>query len=137
MDDSNRLAIGIDVSDRTVQVCVLGRSGILDEFKITLDEESLRTRVPFVEPERGVVVFETGGHAAWMKRAFTKLGMRCVVADARKLAAISTSPTKTDRSDARVLARLGMADEIMGAGGPDAERLLPDTWVRPPELQRI
>ena len=137
MDDNNRLAIGIDVSDRTAQVCVLGRAGILDEFKITLDEPSLRTRVPFVEPERGVVVFETGGRAAWMKRVFTKLGMRCVVADARKLAAISTSPTKTDRNDARVLARLGMADELMGAGGPEAERLLHDTYVRPPELQRI
>lgn len=137
LDDNNRLAIGIDVSDRTAQVCVLGRTGIVDEFKITLDEPSLRTRVPFVEPERGVVVFETGGRAAWMKRVFTKLGMRCVVADARKLAAISTSPTKTDRNDARVLARLGMADELMGAGGPEAERLLHDTYVRPPELQRI
>jgi transposase len=137
MDDSNRIAIGIDVSDHTAQVCVLGRSGILDEFRIALDEPSLRRCVPFVEPERGVVVIETGGRAAWMKRVFTKLGMRCVVADARKLAAISTSPTKTDRNDARVLARLGLADELMGAGGPDAERLLHDTYVRPPELQRI
>lgn len=137
MDDSNRLAIGIDVSDRTAQVCVLGRAGILEEFRIPLDEPSLRTRVPFVEPQRGVVVFETGGRAAWMKRVFTKLGMRCVVADARKLSAISTSPTKTDRNDARVLARLGMADDLMGAGGPEAERLLHDTYVRPPELQRI
>lgn len=137
MDDSNRLAIGIDVSDRTAQVCVLGRSGILDEFKITLDEDAIRTRVPFVEPERGVVVFETGGRAAWLKQVFTKLGMRCVVADARKLSAISSSPTKTDRNDARVLARLGMADELMGSGGPEAERLLHDTYVRPPELQRI
>ena len=81
--------------------------------------------------------FETGGRAAWMKRAFAKLEIRCVVADARKLAAISTSPTKTDRNDARVLARLGMADELMGAGGPKAERLLHDTYVRRPELQRI
>jgi len=137
MDDNNRLAIGIDVSDRTAQVCVLDRTGILDEFKVTLDEDSLRTRVPFVSPDRGVVVFETGPRAAWMKRVFTKLGVRCVVADARKLPTISSSPTKTDRNDARILARLGLADELMGAGGPSAERLLHDTYVRSPELQRI
>lgn len=58
------------------------------------------------------MVFETGGRAAWMKRVFTKLGMRCVV------------------TDARMLAQLGVADELMGAGGPDAERPLHDTWVR-------
>ena len=88
----------------------------LDEFKITLDEDSLRTRVPFVSPDRGVVVFETGPRAAWMKRVFTKFGLRCGVADARKLPTISSSPTKTDRNDARILH---------------------DTYVRAPELQRI
>jgi transposase len=137
MDDNNRLAIGIDVSDRTARVCVLDRTGVLDEFKLTLDEDALRTRVPFVSPERGVVVFETGPRSAWLKRVLTQLGFRCVVADARKLPMISSSPTKTDRNDARILARLGLADELMGAGGPTAERLLHDTWIRTPEMQRL
>ncbi len=137
MNDINRLSIGIDVSDRTARVCVLGRAGIVEEFVIALSEEALRTRVPFVAPDQGVVVIETGGRAAWIKRVFTSLGMRCIVADARKLKALSTSPTKTDRNDARLLARFGMADELMGAGGAEAERLLHDTYVRPPELQQI
>ncbi len=137
MSTNNRLAIGMDVSDRTASVCVMDCSGILEEFKIPLDVASFRTRVPFVAPEHGVVVFETGPRSAWMKREFTRLGMRCVVADARKLKAIASSPTKTDRNDARVLARLGLADELVGALGTNAERLLCDTYVRPPELQRV
>ena len=135
MDSINRTSIGIDVSDRTAWVCVMTRSGVVDEFKIVLDEDSIRTRVPFVARESGVVVFETGPRSAWLKRVFEKLEMRVVVADARKLPTISGSPTKTDRNDARHLARLGLADELLD--GPSAERLLVDTYVRSPVHQRI
>lgn len=137
MNDRNPTVVALDVSDRTAEVCVLDRSGVLDQFKIVLDEESLRTRVPFVAPDAGVVVIETGTRSAWLKRVLTGLGMRVVVADARKLKAVSASPTKTDRNDARVLAKLGLADELVNQAGASSERLLCDTWTRPPELQRI
>lgn len=137
MDSLNRTSIGIDVSDRTAHVCVMDRSGILEEFKLHLDESSIRARVPFFAPDQGVVVFETGPRSAWLKRVFEALGMRVVVADARKLDSISKSPTKTDRNDARRLARLGLADELVGHLGPSAERLLTDTYVRPPADQAI
>ena len=133
MDSINRLAIGIDVSDRTACVCVTDRSGVLDEFRIALDEEAIRTRIPFVAPETGVAVLETGPRSAWLKRVLVRLGMRVVVADARKLASVTNSPTKTDRNDARMLARLGLADELMNCD----TRLLCDTYVRPPELQAV
>jgi transposase len=137
MDDLNRISIGIDVSDHTACVCVMDRSGVLEEFKVRLDEVSIRTRVPFVAPDSGVVVFETGPRSAWLKRVFESLGMRVVVADARKLESISKSPTKTDRNDARRLARLGLADEMLGSLATAKERLLTDTYVRPPEDQRV
>jgi transposase len=60
-----------------------------------------------------------------------------VVADARKLPTISGSPTKTDRNDARHLARLGLADELVGGVGPATGRLLSDTYVRSEENQRL
>ena len=137
MQDRNPLVIALDVSDHTAEVCVMDRSGVLDQFKIMLDEHSLRTRVPFVTPDAGVVIIETGTRSAWLKRVLTGLGMRVVVADARKLKAVSASPTKTDRNDARILAKLGLADELMHGTGPVSERLLCDTFVRSPELQRI
>lgn len=134
MDSSNRFSIGIDISDRTACVCVMDRSGVLEEFRIALDEDAIRGRVPFVGPDKGVVVFETGPRSAWLKGVFERLGMRVVVADARKLEMIAKSPKKTDRNDARMLARLGLADELTGSS---ETRLLCDTFVRPPELQRI
>lgn len=137
MDERNPTVVALDVSDRTAEVCILDRTGVLDQFKIMLDEESLRTRIPFVAPDAGVVVIETGTRSAWLKRVLTRLGMRVVVADARKLKAVSASPTKTDRNDARMLAKLGLADELVGSSGASSERLLCDTWTRPVELQRI
>ncbi len=137
MNGHNPTVVALDVSDRTAEVCVLDRSGVLDPFKIVLDEESLRTRVPFVAPDAGVVVIETGTRSAWLKRVLTGIGMRVVVADARKSKAVSASPTKIDRNDARVLAKLGLADEQVNQTGASSERLLCDTWTCPPELQRV
>lgn len=136
MDSTNRFAIGVDVSDRTACVCVMDRSGILSEFTVLLTEDCIQREVPHVAPAMGVVVLETGPRSAWLKQIFEKLDFRVVVADARKLAAVSSSPTKTDRNDARMLARLGLADELVAAHG-SAERLLSDTYVRPPEDQAI
>lgn len=136
MDNRNRFAIGVDVSDRTASVCVMDCSGILDEFVVVLTEAALRARVPHVPADQGVVVLETGPRSAWLKLVLESLDFRVVVADARKLAAVSNSPKKTDRNDARMLARLGLADELVGAMG-SSERLLSDTYVRPPEDQRI
>jgi transposase len=115
----------------------MGRQGILEEFKIVLHEKDLLTRVPALAPEEGVVVIETGTRAAWIKRVLGGAGMRVIVADARKLRAISTQPVKTDRNDARMLARLGLAELLLGGHSDGTAKLLCDTYVRPPEHQRI
>ncbi len=56
------------------------------------------------------VVMETGTHSPWVSRAVAALGHPVIVANARKLRAISQSQTKSDREDAKMLARLGRAD---------------------------
>ena len=56
------------------------------------------------------VVMETGTHSPWVSRHLEAQGHRVVVANARKLRAISQSHTKSDAEDARMLARLGRAD---------------------------
>jgi transposase len=127
------MSIGMDVSDTTAHVCVMDRTGIQQEFVIQLDKAALLQRLPFVGPQSGVIVMETGNRAAWLKRLLTEAGWRVVVADARKLKAISGQAIKTDKRDARILAKFGMVDE----GMPATERLLSDTWVRPVEHQAI
>lgn len=132
MNNPNFLSIGMDVSDTTAHVCVMDRTGILREFTVSLDENSLRTMIPLVGPDEGVVIIETGGRAAWIKRVLEEDGRRVIVADARKLKAISGQTVKTDRKDTRVLAELGLVNEFM-----PSRKILHDTWVRPPEHQRI
>ncbi|MEO5961306.1 MAG: transposase, partial [Opitutaceae bacterium] len=56
------------------------------------------------------VAMETGTHSPWVSRLLTALGHPVIVANARKLRAISQSQTKSDREDAQMLARLGRAD---------------------------
>lgn len=56
---------------------------------------------------------ETGTHSPWVSRLLESLGHRVIVANARKLRAISQSTTKSDEEDARMLARLGRADPAL------------------------
>jgi transposase len=123
----NACAIGIDLSDRKAQICVMDLGGIVDEFAMVLDEDSLRKQVPLVDADNGVVVVETGTRSSWVKRVLEARGMRVIVADARKLRMVSQNTRKSDTNDARILARIGLSDET----------LLSATWVRPPELQQI
>ena len=107
--NAKKYTIGIDLGDRRHAVCVLNASG-----DIVVEEAIANTReclAAFARCFRGaLVVMETGMHSPWASRLFESLGHRVLVANARKLRAISASLTKSDEEDARMLARLGRAD---------------------------
>ena len=90
MNTSNFLSIGMDVSDTSAHVCVMDRTGVLQEFVVQLEEAALLLKLPFVAPAAGVIVMETGNRAAWLKRLLTAAGWRVIVADARKLKATTS-----------------------------------------------
>jgi len=106
---SNNITIGIDLGDRRHAVCVLSAVGdIVAESELVNTRECLTT---FAARYPGATfVMETGTHSPWVSRLLASLGHTVIVANARKLRAISTSPNKNDREDARMLARLGRAD---------------------------
>jgi transposase len=108
MNTSND-TIGLDLGDRRIAVCVLSAGGeIVAEEAITNTRECL---VAFASRHPGATfVMETGTHSPWVSRLLESLGHRVLVANARKVRAIATSPTKSDAEDARMLARLGRAD---------------------------
>ena len=56
------------------------------------------------------VAMETGTHSPWVSRLVAALGHPVIVANARKLRAISQSTTKSDTEDARMIARLARVD---------------------------
>ena len=105
----NQLTIGLDLGDRRHTACVLDASGeILAEEVIVNTRECLAAfsaRFP-----TATMVMETGTHSPWVSRLFEARGHRVLVANARKLRAISASHTKGDDEDAQMLARLGRAD---------------------------
>ena len=106
---TNKLTIGIDLGDRKHSACVLSAAGdIVAEAVITNTRECLTV---FAQRYPGsTIIMETGTHSPWVSRLFTALGHTVHVANARKVRAITTSLTKCDEEDARMLARLGRAD---------------------------
>ena len=104
-----KLTMGLDLGDRHHHACVLDASGeILAEEAIVNTREVVTAycaRYP-----GATVVMETGTHSPWVSRLVSSLGHAVIVANARKLRAISQSQTKSDREDAQMLASLGRAD---------------------------
>lgn len=103
------ITIGLDLGDKKHAICVLDQEGeIIDERTITNHRESLR-RLSLKYP-KARVAFEVGSHSPWIKRFFAELEHEVFVANPRKLRAIYTSDRKSDRNDARMLARIARID---------------------------
>jgi transposase len=101
--------IGVDLGDRYSQLCVLDMDGaVAEESRVPTTEAAFTRR--FVGQARSRVVLETGTHANWVHDLLTQAGHEVVVANARKVRAISANERKSDTVDAWMLARLGRAD---------------------------
>lgn len=107
MAKGTRFVIGMDLGDRSFQVCVLDRTSgeISAEGAIGSSRDEVERF--FRGLARSRVVMECGSHSPWVSRAVDALGHEVIVADARRLRAIWDSPKKNDVRDAQVLAQLG------------------------------
>lgn len=102
-------AIGVDLGDRRSQVCVLDElGGIVEEGSIATIWSAFEER--FAGLPRCRIVLETGTHSNWVHDVLVQQGHEVIVANARKVRAISANERKCDRLDARMLARLGRVD---------------------------
>lgn len=101
--------IGLDVGDRTCQLCVLdNESGeVLSETRV----QSTPRHIKHVfDTPTARVVLEVGGHSGWISRLVAELGHQVLIADPRKARKLMGSEVKDDRLDAELLARFGRAD---------------------------
>jgi transposase len=64
----------------------------------------------FFSREPAKVALENGTHSRWVSALLTKLGHDVAVANTRRLALITSSDSKSDRTDSELLARLARAD---------------------------
>jgi transposase len=107
--NSNTYTIGLDLGDRTHHACVLDAAGEIVAEEVLVNTREVLTAFSRRYPN-ATMVMETGTHSPWISRLLTAQGHPVIVANARKLRAISQSQTKSDREDAQLLARLGRAD---------------------------
>jgi transposase len=107
--NSNNDTIGLDLGDRKHYACVLDAAGEIVVEEVLVNTREVLTAFSARYP-KATMVMETGPHSPWISRLLTAQGHRVIVANARKPRAISQSQTKSDREDARMLARLGRAD---------------------------
>lgn len=104
--------VGMDCGDKRHHVCVLNVEGEVIERKVarncTQDVQDALAEYP-----ASLVAIEVGTHSRWLQRTLEEVGHTVLVANPRKLKAISSSDQKTDRNDAEMLARLARFDPKM------------------------
>ena len=101
--------IGLDLGDRSHYHCVLDAAGqLIHEGSIPNDRAALTALL--TQYPAATVALEAGPHSPWISRYLTGLGAAVIVANPRKLHAISRHERKCDRRDAAMLARLARAD---------------------------
>ena len=107
-----KITVGVDVGDRFSQVCAVDAEGVvIREGRVATTRLALREQLP--APPVCRVILETGTHAGWISRELSAVGHEVLVANGRKLRWLYANEHKTDRVDARYLARVGRWDPTL------------------------
>lgn len=109
MGKSNRVFVGCDLGDKQSDYCVLDSRGrVVEEGRVQTKPAAFSKKFKELPPSRFVI--EVGTHSRWVAELLPKHGHEVIVANARQVKLIWKRSSKTDRSDAQWLARLGRAD---------------------------
>jgi transposase len=104
-----RLTIGLDLGDQTTRYCIVD-----EEANVVSEEQLPTTRAGldslFAKMPASRIALEVGTHSPWVSRHLTSMGHEVIVANSHKVRLITQSVRKSDRIDARQLARLARAD---------------------------
>lgn len=112
MAEPTTVTMGWDVGDKFTDVCVLGPDGaILEQQRVRTTKHSLEKQL--ARYSGALVVLEVGVHSRWISDLVRGAGDRVIVANARQVQLIYKRKSKTDRSDALLLARLGRFDPTL------------------------
>lgn len=106
---SEKVTIGLDLGDKySYFYAVDSRGNCLEEGRVRTTPEALRKHFSGIEP--ALVAIETGTHSPWVSRLLSKSGHEVIVANSRELRLIYKNKKKSDREDARNLARTARID---------------------------
>jgi transposase len=103
------MTVGLDIGDRYSHYCLLNEEcEVVGEGRMQSTEAALRRHFEGQAEMR--IALECGTHSPWISRLLTALGHQVIVANARKIPAITGSESKNDRNDAEKLARFAAYD---------------------------
>jgi transposase len=123
--DKPEITVGLDLGDRFSHYCMLNSDGdAIETGRMQTTEAALRRHFE-AEPALRIAL-ECGTHSPWISRLLEQWGHQVIVANARKIRAISASESKNDKNDAEKLARFALCDP----------RLLSPIRHRSPERQQ-
>ena len=106
------VTMGWDVGDKFTEVCALGAdAAILEQEHVRTTKHSLEKQL--ARHPGALVVLEVGVHSRWISDLVRGRGHEVIVANARQVQLIYKRKSKTDRSDALLLARLGRFDPTL------------------------
>jgi transposase len=111
--NTSQLCIGIDLGDMYSHVCAFDRATgeILEEGRLRTTPAAFRAR--FAEQPACRIAIEVGSQSPWVSRLLEGAGHEVVVANAHRLHLFSAKGSKSDKIDARYLARLVAADPML------------------------
>lgn len=108
MNENSTCVVGIDLGDRTSVACIYSPGVVVDWFEFAMTPDGVRAA--FEGKGFRTVAMEAGAQSGWVTRLLRGLGYKPLVANPRKLKAISSNERKSDRNDALLLAKLATAD---------------------------
>lgn len=108
MTDGIRDTIGCDLGDKFSELFIAKADGSV-EIPTRIKTTRAAMTEFFARPPAHVVL-ENGTHSRWVSALLEGLGHEVTVANPRRLKLISEGDSKSDRTDAELLARLGRAD---------------------------
>src|SRR5208283_2708391 len=104
-----RLTIGLDLGDQSSRYCILDEAAdVVSEGHLPTTKAGLNSL--FAKMPASRVALEVGTHSPWVSRHLASLGHEVIVANSHNVKLITQSVRKSDRIDARQLARLARAD---------------------------
>lgn len=104
--------VGIDLGDKTSRYHVVDKAGAMKKEGCTATTKK-GMAATFAKMTRSRIALEVGTHSAWVSRLLASFGHEVIVANARRVRAISDNNSKDDRMDARLLARLARVDPAL------------------------
>jgi transposase len=103
--------IGCDLGDKKSELCILRPDGsVVRPPAVKTTQAAMRK---FFTRAAAHVVIEVGAHSRWVSKLLKELGHQVTIANPRRVELISKNNSKSDETDAELLARLGRVDPTL------------------------